>query len=61
MKNNKVEKVEHKRKSIPINDLSIRMSVRSMLIVCYNNQNGKLMRNPYPFGNIMCVHPVCQI
>ena len=58
MKNNKVE---HTRKSIPINKLSIRMSVRSLLIVCYNNQNGKLMRNPYPFGNIMCVHPVCQI
>ena len=53
MKNNKVE---HKR-SITFNDLSIRTSVRSMLIVCYNNH----MRNPYPFGNLMGVRAVCQI
>ena len=57
MKNNKVE---HKR-SITFKDLSIRTSVRSMLIVCYSNKDGNLMRNPYPFGNLMGVHPVCQI
>lgn len=57
MKNNKVE---HKR-SITFNDLSIRTSVRSLLIVCYSNKDGNLMRNPYPFGNLMGVRSVCQI
>ena len=57
MKNNKVE---HKR-SITFNDLSIRTSVRSMLIVCYSNKDGNLMRNPYPFENLMGVRSVCQI
>ena len=58
MKNNKVE---HKMKPFTFKDLSIRTSVRSMLIVCYNYQDENLMRNPYPFGNLMGVHPVCQI
>ena len=58
MKNNKVE---NKRKSITFNDLSVRTSVRSLLIVCYSNQDGNLIRNPYPFGNLMGVRAVCQI
>ena len=57
MKNNKVE---HKR-SITFKDLPIRTSVRSLLMVCYSNKDGNLMRNPYPFGNLMGVHAVCQI
>ena len=57
MKNNKVE---HKR-SVTFNDLFIRTSVRSLLIVCYSNKDGNLMRNPYPFLNLIGVHPVCQI
>ena len=57
MKNNNVE---HKR-SITFKDLSIRTSVRSLLMVCYSNKDGNLMRNPYPFGNLMGVLAVCQI
>ena len=47
MKNNKVD---HKR-SITFNDLSIRTSVRSLLMVCYSNKD----------GNLMGVLAVCQI
>ena len=56
----KTNKVEHKQ-SLTFKDLSIRTSVRSLLMVCYSNKDGNLMRNPYPFGNLMGVLAVCQI